>query len=123
MLVFDYEKEKLRNIGYDDLAEQVKWIANIDDSKGYDIESFEVNKNGQINKIYIEVKTTEGDSDSPFFLSKHERERIDELRNNYYIYRVFNISSCQPNFFIIGYENFVSRLKVIPELYKVDILN
>jgi len=44
MLVLDYERDRLSNIGRDDLAHDVKWIANIDDSKGYDIESFDIDK-------------------------------------------------------------------------------
>ena len=123
MLVLDYERDRLRKIGRDDLAHDVKWIANIDDSKGYDIESFDIDKEGNIRKIYIEVKTTDGSANSPFFISKNEKEQMDNLKENYYIYRVYNIGNDKPNFFIIDYDDFNKKIMVDVEIFKAEISN
>ncbi len=123
MLVLDYERDRLSNIGRDDLAHDVKWIANIDDSKGYDIESFDIDKEGNIRKIYIEVKTTDSSANSPFFISKNELEKVDNLKDNYYIYRVYEVQSVHPKIFVIEYNDIKKRLNIKPKLYKANILD
>lgn len=92
--ILKLEKLKLELNGYGSLAEKVKWISKEDDSKGYDILSYEVINNEIITK-YIEVKTTIG-VDKPFEISKNEIEvsKILSVEKNskYVIARVFNIN-------------------------------
>lgn len=121
MLVLDYEKDRLKQLGHDDLAEKVRWIANIDDSKGYDIESYAIDKDGKVKKIYIEVKTTDGNANSPFFISRNEKNQIEVYKEKYYIYRVYNINTDKPSLFVINYKDFKNKIKIDAELFKAKI--
>ena len=72
----------------------VKWVSRIDDSAGYDIESYDVDK----KRIkYIEVKTTSGNKNTPFFISENEVEFSKTHPDNYVIYRVYNIKNTSSN--------------------------
>ena len=92
--ILKLEKLKLELNGYGSLAEKVKWISKEDDSKGYDILSYEVINNEIITK-YIEVKTTIG-VDKPFEISKNEIEMSKilsvEKNSKYVIARDFKIN-------------------------------
>ena len=67
--VLSFEKAKLIAAGRTDLAERIDWVANNYDGFGYDIISYDVDANGEYKKIFIEVKTTQGDINQPFFIS------------------------------------------------------
>jgi hypothetical protein len=56
------------------------------DGLGYDISS--INNDG--SPRYIEVKTTSGDFNQPFFMSENERRFFEEYGNSAFIYRVYN---------------------------------
>lgn len=59
------------------------------DGFGYDICS--VNEIGET--IFIEVKTTKGSAETPFYMSRNEKLFFEEnMDNNAYIYRVFNFN-------------------------------
>ena len=94
-LVYEYEKTKLRNEGYDKLADKVEHVSFTQgDGLGYDILSF----NSDGSKKYIEVKSTVNSSKfSNFFVSKNELSKSNEL-DEYYIYRVYDLNRT-PKFF------------------------
>ena len=56
------------------------------DGLGYDISS--INNDG--SPRYIEVKTTSGDFNQPFFMSENERRFFEEYGDSAFIYRVYN---------------------------------
>lgn len=56
------------------------------DGAGYDIESVE---DDGVTPRYIEVKTTTGGIDTPFFFSNNELLISKQLERNYYIYRLY----------------------------------
>lgn len=56
------------------------------DGLGYDISS--INDDG--SPRYIEVKTTSGDFNQPFFMSENERRFFEEYGDSAFIYRVYN---------------------------------
>jgi len=58
------------------------------DGLGYDILSF--NNNG--SPRYIEVKTTSGDFNQPFYMSRNERNFFEEYGDSAFIYRVYNFN-------------------------------
>ena len=93
--ILSLEKAKLKSQGYKELAESVEWVSEEDDSKGYDILSYEV-IDGKIITRYIEVKTTFG-ADKPFEITENEVEISKELNrqenSKYVIARVFNINT------------------------------
>ncbi|MBR4051958.1 MAG: DUF3883 domain-containing protein [Alistipes sp.] len=58
------------------------------DGYGYDILSY----NDDGSERYIEVKTTKGDFNTPFYLSDRELEFSKQHKDNYYLYRVYDYS-------------------------------
>ncbi len=82
-LVVHAERQKLKLLGLDDKLEKVEKKL---DGQGYDILSFD--ENGE--EIYIEVKTTTGNSDEPFYLSINEKVFCDLNSDKYIIYRLHN---------------------------------
>ena len=58
------------------------------DGLGYDISS--INDDG--SPRYIEVKTTSGDFNQPFYMSKNERHFFEEYEDYAFIYRVYNFN-------------------------------
>lgn len=69
------------------LAGQVKHVSKDEgDGAGYDIYSF---TESGIPK-FIEVKTTRGAADTPFYMTSNEVNFSREHRGHYHLYRVFN---------------------------------
>jgi hypothetical protein len=58
------------------------------DGLGYDISS--INDNG--SPRYIEVKTTSGGFNQPFYMSKNEKHFFEEYEDSAFIYRVYNFN-------------------------------
>ena len=80
------ERDRLASMGLDDLADLVEHSSvQVGDGLGYDIRSFE--ETGEYR--YIEVKTTTGAINTPFFMSKNERDFAASHPNSYLLIRVF----------------------------------
>lgn len=58
------------------------------DGLGYDISS--INSDG--SPLYIEVKTTSGDFNQPFYMSRNEKSFFEEYKDSAFIYRVYNFN-------------------------------
>ena len=96
--VLAYEKKRLSDAGRKDLAKKVDWVAQMDDSKGYDILSFDVDG----NELYIEVKTTNGGAKTPFYLSATEMAISGKFASKYRIYRVYDFLKAPKILIIVG---------------------
>jgi hypothetical protein len=84
-LVFDIERRTLETCQRPDLARKVRWISQeIGDGAGYDILSFD--PTGQ--ELLIEVKTTNGGPQTPFFISRNEFRVAAEQADAWRLYRV-----------------------------------
>lgn len=83
LLVVGYEEKRLQELG---INKKVVHVSLEGDGHGYDIESY--NENGE--KIFIEVKTTEGGKNNYFDVTKNEVLVSNEKDFYYYIYRLFN---------------------------------
>lgn len=85
-IVIAHEKRALIQAGRADLAHKVRHVAAIEgEHAGYDIESY--TPEGAVK--YIEVKTTRGVADAPFYLRTHELEFARQHAGEYYLYRVY----------------------------------
>ncbi len=85
--VVEFERNRLRQHGRHDLADDVRWVSDLDgDGYGYDIRSFE--PDGQ--ERLLEVKTTCGHERTAFWLSKREVDVAAERSGIYRIRRVFH---------------------------------
>jgi hypothetical protein len=88
--VLRLEVARLTAVGRADLAAKVVWVSKeMGDGLGYDIKSFV--EDGQL--IYIEVKTTRGPIETPFFLSENERRIAAEKESTFRLYRLFGFGS------------------------------
>jgi hypothetical protein len=81
--VIEYEKQRLKSEGREDLAEKVKRISLVNVGAGYDILSFD--KEGM--ERFVEVKTTIGDG-SQFQLTANEYKVAKSKKERYWIYFV-----------------------------------
>lgn len=87
--VYHSEIAKVKEFDASSLDKVIHLSEKQGDGFGYDICS--VNENGET--IFIEVKTTKGTAETPFFMSRNEKLFFEEnIDNNAFIYRVFNFN-------------------------------
>jgi Domain of unknown function (DUF3883)/Domain of unknown function (DUF3427) len=85
LLVLEHERQRLRDTGRIDLADQVVHTSVVEgDSAGFDIRSF--NADGMDR--YIEVKTTAGPASNAFFISPNEVDFSAKHPDSYVLVRV-----------------------------------
>ena len=104
-LVYEYEKRKLELAGIKNIEEKLFLTSKHKDyGNAYpvDIISYDIEKKC---KIFIEVKTTKGKATDPFYISESERKFSKEHRNNYKLYRVYDVTKNKtPKLYVIeGY--------------------
>lgn len=87
--VFHSEKARLRAAGRDDLASKVRWVAQEDgDGAGFDVLSF--TERG--DERFLEVKTTVGSEQTPFYISKNEKSFSEERQDAFRIFRLYDFA-------------------------------
>lgn len=95
-LVYFAEKLKFQKMGRNDLSDKVKWISrDSGDGYGYDILSYDFDKNGKEYEIHIEVKSTTNLNDD-FIMSSNELKYARENKDTYRLYRVARVKSDSP---------------------------
>jgi hypothetical protein len=96
--VLEVERRQLAKLQRSDLCERVRWIADEDgDGAGYDILSFDASGRERL----IEVKTTNGGANTPFFLSRNEYETAAARAESWRLYRV-HLFAQTPRIFTIA---------------------
>lgn len=96
--VFKVEKAKLVSLGREDLSLRIERTAQIHGPEaGYDIKSF--SEDG--SEIFIEVKTTNGNQNTPFLITANEVRASEEIGKSYRLYRVFDFSK-QPKIYVLN---------------------
>mgnify|MGYP001085231156 CR=1 FL=1 len=112
IFVLKYEISQLQKDDRPHLAQQVEHVAvTRGDGLGYDILSFD--KDG--NEKHIEVKTTQGTMNTPFFITRNEYQYSKSSPSNYFLYRVFNLNH-KPQFFVLR-GNLEDLVKLEPTAY------
>lgn len=92
-LVYKYECELIENAkkrGQIDSSIFVKWISREDDYAGYDILSYDIDSKSE---KFIEVKTTSGGKNTPFYISENELNFSKNNADKYCIYRVYGLKN------------------------------
>ena len=88
-LVLAYEKQTLRTLGRPDLADEVRWVADLDgDGLGYDIASFKPDGAPRL----IEVKTTNGWERTPFHMTRNELAVSEDNPSDWCLFRLWNFA-------------------------------
>ena len=81
------EKYRLSKIGRTDLVSKVRWIAKeVGDGEGFDILSF--SEKGE--ERWLEVKTTNGPSTTPFWISENERQVSEKHKDKFRLARLYH---------------------------------
>jgi hypothetical protein len=84
--VVHFERQRLKQAGRSDLAREVRHVSVTDgDGLGYDISSFDLKGRRRL----LEVKTTRGGRNVPFFLTPRELEVSLERPDEYVLVRLF----------------------------------
>ena len=116
--VMRYEREKLRKAKKPKLSIRVDHTAkNRGDGAGYDIESFK--EDG--TRIFIEVKTTRGNVNSTFYVTRNELERSKIENENYYLYRLYDYNDSNNTCRLMIFKGELTRLCQVPLAYNVTI--
>lgn len=88
-IVLAHERQILRQVGREELAEKVRWTAVQDgDGFGHDIASFEPNGSSRL----IEVKTTNGWERTPFHITRNELAVAEARRDDWHLVRVWDFA-------------------------------
>lgn len=118
--VLKHEQDYLKTQGCSDLAQKVRHVSQLDgDGVGYDILSYTLDGDDK----YIEVKTTTGVAETPFYITSNELTFSEQYPNNYYLYRVyqFDVTTNTGKFYVkVGGIN--SLFKLLPTEYQATIL-
>jgi Domain of unknown function (DUF3883) len=113
--VVDLERNRLKEGNRADLARKVRWTAVEDgDGAGYDVTSFSLRGHPQ----FIEVKTTNGSSRTPFFLTRNECDIARQCPEEWRIYRVHLFAS-GPRVFTIA-PPLEINVKLSPETWRAS---
>lgn len=113
--IVEKEKCKLKELG---ITKEVEHTSIKDgDGLGYDILSY--NEKGE--KIYIEVKTTVDNFDSPIYITENELQASEKYKNCYYLYRVFYFGKEKNTADILVWNGSLAPLCNFPILYKTVI--
>lgn len=83
LLVLQHEQEKLKSLGINKVPDHVSKSQG--DGLGYDILSYD--ENGK--EMFIEVKTTSSNVNTPFYITRNELEKSKQDSNNYFLYRLY----------------------------------
>jgi hypothetical protein len=111
--VIDLERRRLTVEGRDDLARRVRWVAIEDgDGAGFDVLSFD--PDGQ--ERLIEVKTTNGAAQTPFFMTRTEMAVADERSQHWHLDRV-HLFAQRPQIFTIR-PPLENALRLAPETWR-----
>lgn len=95
--VINVERRRLAAGDRGDLARKVRWVAMEDgDGAGYDVLSFDLGGKERL----IEVKTTNGAAQTPFFLTRNEMVVAGERSEHWHLYRL-HLFAQQPRIYTV----------------------
>lgn len=120
IFALDWERNRLKelNVTFNILDEVIHFSQKYGDGSGYDILS---RKDNSYELLYIEVKTTKGALDTPFYMSENEKTFMEIYKDDTVIYRVYNYNQ-ETNvgeIEVISYSQLIDNYDFNPVTYKV----
>jgi uncharacterized protein DUF3883 len=115
-LVLAYEKKRLKKAEKDELADKIEHVASTDDSKGFDILSYETD--GRERKIEVKATVCENINHG-FFLTSNELKNSQKI-DNYHLYIVLSTLSEKPVIEEIPNPDFQKDYVLTSTVYKVS---
>ena len=120
IFALEWERRRLKelHVSFDVSEEVIHFSRTYGDGAGYDILS---RNDNDFALRYIEVKTTRGGINTPFYMSENERAFIEIYHENTFIYRVYNYDQDTNigEIFIITYDELMTNYTFNPVTYKV----
>ena len=96
--VYHLERHRLKEMGRDDLALKVEWVAQtIGDGLGFDILSFD---DADDSEQMLEVKATGHGKFFPSYVTANEVRCSDDIPDQFHLFRVFNLGR-EPQIYIL----------------------
>ena len=90
-LALEYERNRLKNLGVEDVESKVFLTSeNSDYGNSFPCDIISINDSTG-DTLYIEVKTTKEGINTPFYISREEVLFSEEHKENYSLYRVFDV--------------------------------
>jgi hypothetical protein len=120
-LVLEQQREFLKENGRTDLAAKVEAVCwTIGEGLGYDIKSFDASTE---EEIHIEVKTTTGPAETPFYMSASEVNYGRSCKAKYKLYRVYSYAENKHHipFFVLDSPFAAEKLNLAPVTYRVRL--
>jgi hypothetical protein len=94
----EVERWRLTDAGRPDLSSKIRWVSREEgDGAGYDIMSFHLHGTERL----LEIKTTNGAAETPFFISRNELEMSQQRPYDWCIYRVHTFAQ-KPRIFTLA---------------------
>lgn len=116
--ILRHEQAQLAKEGRNDLARRVIHESLTNDSAGYDIRSFFPDG----REHFIEVKSTAGSAEEPFYISASEVRFSQDNPDQYSVYRVFGMDLDQPTWNFFRYPGEISEhVQLAPTAYKATL--
>lgn len=116
--VLKKEIDYLIENGKSKLADKVKHVAKDQgDGSGFDILSYDLNG----NEKYIEVKTTKGNLNSTFYVTRNELERSKIEKKKFFLYRVYDYNENTETANLLKIQGELTSICDIPTNYKVNL--
>ncbi|MHB7919901.1 hypothetical protein BUZ54_08080 [Staphylococcus hominis] len=114
--VLSLELNKAEELGLSEMV--IHTSQDEGDGTGYDIAS--IDENGK--PIFIEVKTTKGSEETPFYMSENELNFFNIYQDEVFLYRVFNFDKTNKTGELKVYEakEILSNFNFKPNGYKVS---
>lgn len=97
-------------------ANKVSRNPSKDPKNGYDIDSF--TETGK--KIYIEVKSTTGSVDEPFYMTANEREKANQIKESGGIYQIHRVCNIGKEIQVVIYDD-LELFHFEEILYRVEV--
>jgi hypothetical protein len=115
--VVELERHRLRELGRDDLAGKVDWVAEtVGDGLGFDVLSFD---EGDDSERLLEVKTTGLGKFFPFLVTANEVRCSEAMPKQYHLYRVFDFARAPRVYVLRGSLRQTCRLEPVQFLAAV----
>lgn len=122
LIILAHERTRVQKELGPDYADKVVHVSRDEgDSAGYDIRSWR-EVSGVISEYFLEVKTTSGNENTPFFISANELQFAEKNSSNYELVRIHSLSQAKKQYLIYRWpgQEMLDKTRV-PLTYRVDV--
>ncbi len=116
-------EDEIKRLMKEEANEQVRlmeeFFENKKENEGFDVLSFELDKNGEYIEKYIEVKSTKGPESTPIDITDNEIRFAKDHMDNYYLYRIIKSNSKDRYVKVVKGKDLFQEFEFIPTTFKI----